>query len=620
MGFGQRMRRLAPLQVCAAVAAAVPGLAGGAVTGGLVSPAPSRLADIPANPLIERLNAPRPNGPLWAPARSMPVVPVDMGAFQRLADRDALTALATPPGATLADTTPPGATAADATPAWSPPPAVVGASSAPPVPVPAAISEFGPPTAVDAAPGTSAPDPVPAAMAEALDRLILRDDRANPLGAGDWGAARAAIGAFYAIRGFQPVWVDGDGLTAAGRAVAAQIARAPQDGLTLSGLSLPRKLAAPLDPAALAAAEVALASGVVAYAEQASGSRLAPWRVSPVFAARPEVADPGEALAETAAASDPGARLAAFNPPQKGYQALREALRRVDERAEGAAPGDNAAADLDAFSDAPAFSDDALVGAAARPAKAGARRSYLASAAPTAARRASARERAAILANMEIWRWEPRDMGERRIEVNIPDFSVTVMDGDQMVMSSRVVVGKPDTPTTVFSDRMRYVLINPSWEVPDSIIKKEIAPRLDHFTRLGYEVKTVGGRLLVRQPPGDDNALGRLAFMFPNDHAIYLHDTPARQLFAEDMRALSHGCVRVEDPERLAEIVLNWPESRLEAAIGGPERTVFLPRPLPIHIEYFTEFVDADGTLEERRDVYGLTQKVARILSTKSQD
>src|SRR5208283_2043199 len=98
-------------------------------------------------------------------------------------------------------------------------------------------------------------------------------------------------------------------------------------------------------------------------------------------------------------------------------------------------------------------------------------------------------------------------------------------------------------------------------------------PRLDHFTRLGYEVKTIGGRTVVRQPPGEGNALGRLAFMFPNDHSVYLHDTPARRLFAEDQRALSHGCVRVENPKRLAELVLGWPEARVEMAIGGKERT-----------------------------------------------
>ncbi|HXZ18023.1 MAG TPA: L,D-transpeptidase family protein, partial [Roseiarcus sp.] len=193
-------------------------------------------------------------------------------------------------------------------------------------------------------------------------------------------------------------------------------------------------------------------------------------------------------------------------------------------------------------------------------------------------------------------------------------------DGDSVVMSSRVVVGKRETPTPVFSDRMRYVLINPSWRVPDSIIKKEMASRLDHFVALGYEVKTVGGKLVVRQPPGDDNALGRLAFMFPNDHAVYLHDTPARQLFDEEMRALSHGCIRVEEPERLAEFVLGWSEARLEAAIGGPERTVFLPKPVPIHIEYFTAFVEADGALEERPDVYGLAQRIARTLSAAGQD
>ena len=238
--------------------------------------------------------------------------------------------------------------------------------------------------------------------------------------------------------------------------------------------------------------------------------------------------------------------------------------------------------------------------------------------------RALARRRAAILANMEMWRWEPREMGERRIEVNLANFTVEVLEGDAVVHSARVVVGKPNTPTPIFSDVMRYVLINPSWRVPDSIIQKEMLPKLasdpTYLSRRGYEVKTVGGRLTVRQLPGEDNALGRLAFMFPNDHAVYLHDTPSQALFDEDMRAFSHGCVRVEDPVRLAELVLGWPEERINAAIGGPERTVFLPQPLPIHIEYFTEFVDESGELQERPDVYGLAQKVAGILSSVRQD
>ena len=119
-------------------------------------------------------------------------------------------------------------------------------------------------------------------------------------------------------------------------------------------------------------------------------------------------------------------------------------------------------------------------------------------------------------------------MGERRIEVNLADFSVAVIEGDRVIHQARVVVGKPETPTPIFSDVMRYVLINPSWQVPDSIIKKEMVSKLGAFSRRGYEVKTVGGRVTVRQLPGDDNALGRFAFMFPNDHAIYLHDTPSK--------------------------------------------------------------------------------------------
>ncbi len=215
--------------------------------------------------------------------------------------------------------------------------------------------------------------------------------------------------------------------------------------------------------------------------------------------------------------------------------------------------------------------------------------------------------------------------GRRRIEVNIPDFSVAALRGDEVLLKTRVIVGKPETPTPIFSADMRYVLINPSWRVPNSIIKKEFASKLGALSRRGYEVKTVGGRVTVRQLPGDDNALGRIAFMFPNDHAIYLHDTPARELFDEETRAFSHGCVRVEDPLSLAELVLGgersgWTAGRIEAAFGDKERTVFLPHPLPIHIEYFTEFVDEFGELQERPDVYGLSRKVEGILARASQD
>ncbi len=484
-------------------------------------------------------------------------------------------------------------------------------------------------------------DPLPIAIEAAIERLIRDNGAANPLGAGDWRRARAAIGAFYAAREYEPVWVDRNGLTAAGRSALAQLGRAEDDGLNLSAFALPADVDANLPPLRLARLETTIAAAVVAYAEQASGSRAPPSRISRIVAVFPNVADPAVALAETASAPDPGARLADFNPPQKGYRDLREQLKRLLEAAPGggdlqamantsdpsasAAGSSLADVDLDAAGPAKSRRDDARRHGKKRPAAG----SYTASANAASAFGPFARRRAAILANMEMWRWEPREMGEKRIEVNVADFSVAALDGDTLLLRERAIVGKPDTPTPMFSSVMRYVLINPSWQVPESIIRKEMLPRLaddpDYLTRHGYEVKMVDGRLTVRQPPGRRNALGRIAFMFPNRHSVYLHDTPSRGLFSAESRAFSHGCVRVEEALRLAELVLGgragqWPPQRISAAVGGPERTVFLPRPLPIHIEYFTEFVNESGDLTERPDIYGLTQKVVSTLSSQSRD
>ena len=394
-------------------------------------------------------------------------------------------------------------------------------------------------------------NPLPIAIEAAIERLILHDDAPNPLGAGDWRNARAAIGAFYAAREYQPVWVDENGLTQAGRSALSQLARAEEDGLNLSAFVLPRDVDAGLAATTLARLETTIAAAVVAYAEQASGSRVPPARISRLITDLPDVADPGAALAETAAAPDPAARLAQFNPPQKGYRDLREELKRSLEAVPIGSGSHTTAPALDLdMSATPARAvgvNSELAAAAGSRIDAARRRAKgrPAVGAVTASANAAfafgplSRQRAAILANMEMWRWEPRDMGERRIEINVPDFSVSVLDGDTVLRRARVIVGKPDTPTPIFSNVMRYVLINPSWQVPDSIIRKEILPKLasdpDYLARHGYEMKTVGGRITVRQPPGEDNALGRIAFMFPNEHAVYLHDTPSRRLFSAEI-------------------------------------------------------------------------------------
>ena len=474
-----------------------------------------------------------------------------------------------------------------------------------------------PPVVYDPAAGPTL-SPMQSALRAALEGLVTRADRANPLGSGDWRAARGAIAAFYAARFYAPIWVGEDGLTEAGRSALSQLERAREDGLDMSAFTLPREIGAGLAPDQIADTETAIASAVVTYAQQATGSRVRPSRVSPLAYAKPSLADPGAALAEVAAAADPAVRLVDFNPPQKGYRDLRQALSRLTERVRDGEPRVSAiSADFD-----PETGAEQEAAALRRAKRQAGGRIRTASLALGVSR---ARRRAAILANMEMWRWEPRDMGEERIEVNVPDFSVAALRGDEVVLKMRAIVGKPETPTPIFSADLRYVLINPSWRVPDSIIRKEFASRLGALSRRGYEVKTVGGRLTVRQLPGDDNALGRIAFMFPNDHAIYLHDTPARELFDEESRAFSHGCIRVEDPLGLAELVLGgersgWTAERIEAAFGDKERTVFLPHPLPVHIEYFTEFVDEFGELQERPDVYGLSRKVEGILARASQD
>jgi L,D-transpeptidase YcbB len=190
---------------------------------------------------------------------------------------------------------------------------------------------------------------------------------------------------------------------------------------------------------------------------------------------------------------------------------------------------------------------------------------------------------------------------------------------------ARVIVGKPISPTPLFSAEMKFLVVNPSWYVPPSILKKEFLPKLAEdplfAERQGYEVVQHGDRISIRQPPGERNALGRIKFMFPNDHAVYLHDTPTRNLFAQSERAFSHGCVRVDQPFRLAEYVMNdeasWPQRRIEKMVGGSERTINLTQQLPVHIAYFTLAADAEGKLHRFGDLYGLDPRVEAMLAPR---
>ena len=223
-----------------------------------------------------------------------------------------------------------------------------------------------------------------------------------------------------------------------------------------------------------------------------------------------------------------------------------------------------------------------------------------------------------IAANMERYRWLPRTFGTRYIFVNVPAFKLEAFDSGQKVLEMKVIVGQEyqDKATPVFSDSMETVVFRPYWDVPPSIAAKEIFPKgSGYIARENMEVYNDHGRTAVRQRPGPKNALGFVKFLFPNDFNIYLHDTPNHALFEKDVRAFSHGCIRVEKPTELAEWVLGWPADKVEQAMhdGPDDRGVRLPRKIPVYITYFTAYIN-DGQLYFGNDLYGRDDKLVAVV------
>jgi len=239
--------------------------------------------------------------------------------------------------------------------------------------------------------------------------------------------------------------------------------------------------------------------------------------------------------------------------------------------------------------------------------------------------------------NLERLRWLPDDLGKRHLLVNIPDYRLQLFEDRQPVLQMRVVVGKKQNPTPVFSDQMTYLTFNPFWNIPESIAIKETIPLLrkdnDYAEKHGIQVvmkgnneeilnaseigwKDVGPEdkaipYLLRQRPGPGNALGKVKFMFPNQFNVYLHDTPTRHLFNATERDYSHGCIRVEHPVALAEYLLKdksgWDADRIQKEmLSKDEVSVTLSEPLPVHIVYWSVWIGSNGKLQTRPDIYDL--------------
>jgi murein L,D-transpeptidase YcbB/YkuD len=225
--------------------------------------------------------------------------------------------------------------------------------------------------------------------------------------------------------------------------------------------------------------------------------------------------------------------------------------------------------------------------------------------------------------NVERWRWVPDDFGTRAVVVNLPGFHLYALENGTPVMTMRTVVGEEGWETPVFSDRIRYLVLNPYWNVPPNIFAKEILPAMqrDPSYLWTHDMEWMENRDSVRQRPGPENPLGKVKFMFPNDHDIYLHDTPADALFDEPDRQLSHGCIRVEHPFDLADWLVRdnpkWNGGQLRAAIDrGEQRDVPLEEPVPVYLLYFTASPRADGAIAFYEDIYGLDRAHGRALAT----
>ena len=460
----------------------------------------------------------------------------------------------------------------------------------------------------------------------------------------------SAVEAFYAATGYQPLWL-AEGAEARLDALLATLEDAGSHALPVAryqGSALREAVAGLREDARLEAVahlEVALTLAYLTYARDVSSGLLEPRQVSRELKVNPPRPEQLDLLTDVALAGDFPAHLASLPPQSPEYVTLRA-------RYQGFTAEEWAAPVPKGRSLRPGQSSDripalrnrlaALGDYVSGPVEEGTERLYdpgleaavrrfqgrhglnvdgIVGPATLAAINTAPEFRAAQIAvNMERIRWLNRELGDRHVYVNLADFMVYLVEDGRPVFESRVVIGKArDHRTPEFSDEMEHIVVNPRWYVPRSIAQEEILPRLanDPTYLERRNMRIINGTIV--QGPGPSNALGRVKFIFPNDDAIYLHDTPAKSLFRRDVRAYSHGCVRVEKPYDFAYALLAPQEADPEAAFKrwlrtGNERFVKLQRFVPVHITYRTAWVDAAGVDQFRQDVYGRDKLVAEAL------
>ncbi len=446
------------------------------------------------------------------------------------------------------------------------------------------------PAVVPAASATAPTDPVATSLARKLAGL------AQPASEPE-RKDQDALKAFYAGRNLAPLWVADGKLTSRAGKLIAEIQNAGAYALDPKDFTVPAAVAA--DPASNAAAELQLSVAALTYARYARGGRIADpaEMLSTQLDRRPQWIDPKLVLDALASSDSPDSYLRGLQPKHAQFEKLRQF--------------------------------------------------YVAALEKSGARGKLGKDIKRLRANMEMWRWLPDDMGTQGGHMyvlnNIPEFMQYVYQDGEIVRSERIVAGQLDKQSAIFSRPLKYVVLRPMWKVPESIKVNELWPSLlrggAYMRKFGLEVETKDGEKVdwrkikwssvdirdyeVVQPPGSRSVLGHVKFSFPSQHTIYMHDTPDKYMFNASRRTLSHGCLRVRNPMALAEMILKedkgWDKDKIaELDKSGPlNNEIAIDKRIPIHLTYFTLWVDDNGKLRSFSDIYGHEKRVMQALDGK---
>jgi murein L,D-transpeptidase YcbB/YkuD len=534
----------------------------------------------------------------------------------------------------------------------------VAAPSAPPA---AESTPATPPSGAAKDAVTPAPPPDPLAALDPADRAVaekIRDllaAKADKIFTGK--KERAAVEAFYQNRNLAPLWLDKGVENARAKAAIARLKAADAEGLEAKDYKIPDLTST--NPDALAEADLKLTQTVLTYTRHLQAGRFPYNRISQnniELAQQPP--DAAEVLTRIADAKDAGKALDEYSPPHEAYKKLKAMLAEMRGKTGGAGAKEIADGPLlkPAAAKAQPMEDgrvpllrerlgltitgdpsdlkyDAKLVEAVKKFQKGVDLPVTGNLDSKTIRELNGPPRShqldLVVANMERWRWYPRDLGRAHVIVNQPDFSLKVVHNGAQVWTTRIVIGKPNMATPLLSETMKYITINPTWNVPPSIVHNEYLPALQQdptvLERMGLKlVRNRDGGVHIYQPPGEANALGRIRFNFPNRFLVYQHDTPDKQLFAHDTRAYSHGCMRVQDPAKYAEVLFNisrpnenWTADRIKKMFGTAEQDIQLPERIWVHLTYQSAFVDEAGKLQIRRDVYNLDSRTLAAIRSE---